>query len=349
MSIQMMRKLFPLFVLGCTSFFCVAQQIPTPSQLIEQANAASDLSRLGSYRLKAIVTAGEGKHGATGTLTVDHDQQNTRQELEFTDYHEVSLTRGDTGYFQNSPSISLYVAVRIRDFDELLWVGIPPESELGEVSPAKIHGVQALCFTVRPDKFNSARYCFDATTHLLLSRSIHNSGDMEIFFQDYQELDGVHFPGTIRFADENAPAMEVRKVAAVKMAQEPAIFDPLKGSRSFHTCRHLIEPRPIKQASPEYPRIAHVKNIAGTVQLLIKVGEDGKVKKVTPLRANPEFLEAATNAVKQWEYKPALCPSGPVEYSKTVLIQFHAAPSRSQSNSAAGITPGGTRTGTEGR
>jgi hypothetical protein len=213
MSIQMMRKLFPLFVLGCTSFFCVAQQIPTPSQLIEQANAASDLSRLGSYRLKAIVTAGEGKHGATGTLTVDHDQQNTRQELEFTDYHEVSLTRGDTGYFQNSPSIRLYVAERIRDFDELWWVGIPPDSEVGEVTPAKVHGVHALCFTVRPDKFSNTRYCFDAATHLLLSRSIHTSGDFEIFFQNYQELDGVRFPATIRFVEEDKAAIEVRNVA----------------------------------------------------------------------------------------------------------------------------------------
>jgi hypothetical protein len=143
------RKLFLLFFFGCASFFCAAQQVPTPSQLIEQANAASDLSKVASYRLKAIVAVSESKHEATGTLTVDHDQQNTRQELEFTDYHEVSLTHGDTGYFQNSPSIRLYVAERLRTFDELWWVGIPPESEVGEVSPAKVHGVQALCFSVR--------------------------------------------------------------------------------------------------------------------------------------------------------------------------------------------------------
>ena len=345
MTTQTMRKLLPWLVLCNASFFCKAQQAPTPSQLIEQANAASDLSRLGSYRLKAIVAVGEAKHGATGTLTVDHDRQNTRQELEFTDYHEVSLTRGDTGYFQNSPSISLYVAERIRNFDELWWTGIPPESEMGEVSPAKVHGVQALCFTVKPDKFTNTRYCFDATTHLLLSQSIHGSGDLEILFQNYQELDGVRFPETIHFGEEGRATLEVRKVAAVKTAQEPALFDPLKGSRSFHTCQHMVEPRPVKRVNPEYPRLALVKNISGMVHVLVKVGEDGKVKKVTPLRGNPELVESATNAVKQWEYKPALCPSGPVEFSRIVLIQFHMAPSRPETNSATSPIQRPTLTG----
>ena len=103
MPVKTMRKTFSVFFLCCTSFFCVAaQQAITPSQLADQANAISDLSKLGSYKLKAIVAVGDEKHGATGTLTVDHDQENTRQELEFTDYHEVSLTRGDTGYFRRA-------------------------------------------------------------------------------------------------------------------------------------------------------------------------------------------------------------------------------------------------------
>jgi TonB family protein len=139
--------------------------------------------------------------------------------------------------------------------------------------------------------------------------------------------------------------MEVRKVAAVKMAQEPALFDPLQGSHSFHTCQHMVEPRPVKRVNPEYPRIALVKKISGLVYVLVKVGEDGKVKKVTPLRGNPELVESATHAVKQWEYKPALCPSGPVEFSLTAIIQFHMAPSQPETNSAASTKQNQTRTG----
>jgi TonB-like protein len=352
MLIQTMRKPFLLVIFCCTPFFCPAQQAPTPSQLIEQANAASDLSRLGPYRLKAIIAVGESRHGATGTLTLDHDQQNTRQELEFTDYHEVSLTRGDIGYFQNSPAIRLYVAERVRDFDELWWVGIPPESEVGTVSSAKVHGVKALCFTARPDKFSKIRYCFDAATHLLVSRSEHGSEDLEILYQNYQELDGVHFPATIRFAEEDKAAMEVRNIAAVKMAHDPGSFTPPAGSRGFNTCQHLMEPRLMKRVDPQYPGIPQLRNMAGIVYLLVNVGEDGKVRKVTPLRGTPGFVEVAADAMKQWEYKPALCPSGPVENTRIMMFRFHPAPSRASSqsgSSAASERQSQTRTGTTGR
>jgi TonB family protein len=267
---------------------------------------------------------GDEKRGATGTLTVDHDQENTRQELEFTDYHEVSLTRGDTGYFQRKPTVPLYVAERIRDFDELWWVTIPSDSQVDAVSSAKVHGVQALCFTVRTDKFAHTRYCFDGATHLLLStRASHAGDDMETLFLDYQEIDGVHFPGTIRFLEEGRAAEEVRKVAVVKMALEPANFAPPPDAQGFHTCRHLVPPHSLQQVNPQYPGIARVKQLQGMVYLLVMVGEDGKVQKVTRLRGHPVLAEAAMNAVKQWVYKPAMCPSGPTIDEVVVVVQFH--------------------------
>lgn len=326
MQVRPLPKTFLVFFFCCTPFFCVgAQQTLTPSQLAEQANTLSDLSRLNFYKLKAIVAVGDEKHGATGTLTVDHDQENTRQELEFTDYHEVSLTRGDTGYFQRKPTVPLYVAERIRHFDELWWVTIPSDSQVDAVSSAKVHGVQALCFTVRPDKFAHTRYCFDGATHLLLSaRSSHADDDMETLFLDYQEIDGVHFPGTVRFLQQEKAAEEVRKVAVVKMALEPANFTPPADARSFRTCHHLVPPRPLKQVNPEYPGIARIKQLQGMVYLLVMVGEDGRVQKVTRLRGHPVLAEAAMDAVKQWEYKPATCPSGPTSIDGLIVaVQFH--------------------------
>jgi TonB family protein len=347
MPVKALRKTFFVFFFCCTSFFCVAaQQALTPSQLADQANAISDLSKLGSYKLKAIVAVGDDKHGATGTLTMDHDQENTRQELEFTDYHEVSLIRGDTGYFQRKPTVPLYVAERIRDFDELWWVNIPSESEVDAVSSAKVHGIQALCFTVRPDKFTHTRYCFDVATHLLLSsRASHADDDMETLFLDYQEIDGVHFPGTIRFLEEGKAAEEVRKVSVVKMAIEPSNFAPPQDARGFHTCRHLVPPRPAKRVNPQYPGIARAKQLQGMVYLLVMVGEDGKVQKVSRLRGHPVLAEAAIDAVKQWEYKPAMCPLGPTIDGVVVVVQFHMAATATRDGNSSGVNMTRTPTG----
>jgi TonB family protein len=345
-----MLKTFALAFLCCMPFFRAAAQQPvTASQLVEAANAASDLSKVGSYRLKAIVAVGEDKHGATGTLTVDHDQENTRQELSFTDYHELSLTLGDVGYFRHEPAIRLYVAERIRDFDELWWVAIPPESEVGAVSSAKVHGAQALCFTVKPSKLESFRYCFDAATHLLLSWTRHAETDLEVRFLDYQELDGTHFPGTIRFLEPEKEAMEVSKVAVVKMPVDAANFAPPAGERGYHTCRHMMPERSVKRVNPEYPSMARIRNVDGDVRLVVKVGENGKVEGVRVLRGHPMLIEAAVAAVKQWEYKPAVCPSGPVESEGIVTVRFHMG--RAAASTGSGTSPESrlSRTGTTGR
>jgi TonB family protein len=352
MPVNSMRKSFSVFFLCCTSFFCVAaQQALTPSQLADQANAISDLSKLGSYELKAIVAVGDEKHGATGTLTVDHDQENTRQELEFTDYHEISLVNGNMHYYQREPKVQVHAAERIHGFDELWQVSIPPGSDVGAISSAKVHGVQALCFAAQPDKFTHLRYCFEAATHLLLSRKNDEKGEtFEALFLDYQEVDGVHFPGTIRFIEPERVATEVRKVAAVKMPFAPAHFAPPPGLRGFHSCRGVQAARLVKRVEPEYPIVAREKHIQGDVRLLVRIGSDGKVQEVTRISGHPLLMVAAIDAVKKWEYKPALCSSGPAESEGDVMVQFHmGATVGTRSDSGASARQAGTRPGIEAR
>jgi len=324
MPLKATRWIFPVFLLCCLPLLCHAVQQPlTPSQLADQANSISDLSKLGSYQLKAIVAVGDEKHGATGTLTVDHDQQNTRQELEFTDYHELSLIRGETHYYRRTPSIPVFAAERVQDFDELWRVSIPPESEVGAVSAAKVQGVHALCFTMRPDKFTRIRNCFDAATHLLLSRTTESDESFEAFFLDYQEIEGVHIPATIRFHQAEKAPIEVRKVAVLKTTFTAEHFVPPPGLRGFHTCREVQPPRLAKRVNPEYPNLAIAGHIMGPARLLVEIGEDGKVRAITPISGHPLLLEAAATAVKQWEYKPAVCTSGAAESEVIVVVRFH--------------------------
>jgi TonB family protein len=175
-----------------------------------------------------------------------------------------------------------------------------------------------------PDKFTNIRYCFDASSHLLLSQSIHSNHDLELWFQNYQEVDGMRFPGSIRFLEDGTKAaMEVRNVAAIKMAIDPASFIPPPGANSFRTCQHLMPPHSVKRVDPEYPSIARMQNVSGKVHLLVKVADDGKVQKIRLISGHPFLVEAAMNAVKHWEYKPAVCSLGPVETQIAVTVQFH--------------------------
>lgn len=296
-----------------------AQQPPSPSALSNQANAMSDLSRLVSYRLKGTVVLGSGKNAAAGTLTMEQAQDNTRQEITFNDYREIRLVRGETGYLQRKPDKDYFVLERVRHFEDLWWVDILSDAEAGTVSATKVHDVQALCFTVQVEKFSHARDCFDAVTHLLLSRT---SGTQEILFLDYHSIGDVHFPGTIRFIDAQQVPVEVRNVTVVKTDFGEAEFAPLEGANAYSTCRHIEAPRPLKRGGAVYPDLAKLAHIQGTTLLKITVGKDGKVSKVTPVSGHPLLLQASIEAAKGWTYQPAMCPSGPVEVDMFSTIQF---------------------------
>lgn len=313
------HKIFPI-VLFCFGLFLnsPAQQ-PTSSELSNQANAMSDLSRLGSYRLKGTLVLGSGKHAAAGTLTMEQAQDNTRQEIAFNDYHEIRLVRGNTGYLQRKPDKDYFVLEGIRHFEDLWWVDFPSGAEAGTVSATKVHEIPALCFTVQVDKLSHVRDCFDAATHLLLSRT---SGTLEILFLDYHSIGDVHFPGTIRFIDPEQLPVEVRNVTVAKTDFGETEFAPPEGVSAYSTCRHIEAPQLLKKSDPEYPDSAKLAHIQGTTLLKITVGKDGKVSKVTPISGHPLLVQASIEAAKRRIYQPAMCPSGPVEVDMYSTIQF---------------------------
>lgn len=66
-------------------------------------------------------------------------------------------------------------------------------------------------------------------------------------------------------------------------------------------------PRKIKHVNPVYPAEAKEKKIEGTVILEAVVDEGGKVSSLKTISSpDPLLTEAATKAVKQWEYEPFL-------------------------------------------
>ncbi len=81
-------------------------------------------------------------------------------------------------------------------------------------------------------------------------------------------------------------------------------------------------PVPIKQIKPVYSDFAKRMNITGDVVLEVEVLIDGSVGAINVLHSlmpGPDGLdEAAVNAVKQWEFKPAQSGGKPV----AVWVQF---------------------------
>lgn len=83
-----------------------------------------------------------------------------------------------------------------------------------------------------------------------------------------------------------------------------------------------VEPVPIKQVAPEYPRIAREAEIEGKVIVKALVDKEGKVSKVVVVDGPEIFQSAALAAAKQWVFKPAIMGGKPVKVWVAIPFRF---------------------------
>jgi protein TonB len=116
-------------------------------------------------------------------------------------------------------------------------------------------------------------------------------------------------------------------------AAAPAPFVPPPPAPAPPAASAPVEPKPksggqIQQAvliyrkDAEYPKIAKQTGAKGTVTLTATIGKDGNVKAVKVVSGHPMLVGAASEAVKQWRYRPTLLNGQPVETETQVLVNF---------------------------
>lgn len=78
----------------------------------------------------------------------------------------------------------------------------------------------------------------------------------------------------------------------------------------------------INNVTPEYPAIAKVAHISGTVVLHAVIAKDGSIEQLEYVSGPPMLVKSAMDAVKQWRYKPYLLNGDPVEVETTINVDF---------------------------
>ena len=80
----------------------------------------------------------------------------------------------------------------------------------------------------------------------------------------------------------------------------------------------------IKRVQPTYPAQALQMHIEGTVVLQATIARDGTIKNVKALSGPPILARAASDAVRQWKYRPYTLNGQPVEIDTQVSVAFKA-------------------------
>ncbi|HYM76822.1 MAG TPA: TonB family protein [Candidatus Dormibacteraeota bacterium] len=77
-----------------------------------------------------------------------------------------------------------------------------------------------------------------------------------------------------------------------------------------------------KKVAPTYPSNALRMHIEGTVELQATISKEGAITHIKVLSGDPQLTKAASDAVKQWKYKPYLLNGEPVEIQTEVTVNF---------------------------
>jgi len=78
----------------------------------------------------------------------------------------------------------------------------------------------------------------------------------------------------------------------------------------------------IRKVTPAYPPDAKEARIQGVVHLTAIIGKDGNIQSLEVVSGHPLLVQAAMDAVKQWEYKPTLLNGNPVEVITQIDVSF---------------------------
>jgi protein TonB len=85
---------------------------------------------------------------------------------------------------------------------------------------------------------------------------------------------------------------------------------------------HISEGNIIYRVQPIYPEIARLARIQGPVVLRAVISKAGTIENLTLESGHPALVPAATNAVKQWRYRPYLLNNEPVEVETEITVNF---------------------------
>jgi protein TonB len=95
-----------------------------------------------------------------------------------------------------------------------------------------------------------------------------------------------------------------------------------KNTEPLRVGGNVIAANLIKKITPAYPPLAKQARIQGTVRFNAVIGKDGAIQNLTLVSGHPLLVPSATEAVKQWIYKPTLLNGEPVDVITQIDVNF---------------------------
>ena len=98
--------------------------------------------------------------------------------------------------------------------------------------------------------------------------------------------------------------------------------EPTQRSGPQHLSEGVMEAALIHKVQPQYPKLAQITHVSGTVQLRAIIGTDGRIRELEVLSGNALLQPAAVAAVREWRYRPTMLNGQAVEVETLITVNF---------------------------
>jgi TonB family protein len=302
-----------------------AFQAPNEQQLIDSAHAASGLSQLGSYVLRADVTIIPASKASTvsGKLTIWRDRDRARIELELGPVHETRVINGDTQYAD--PGSGALFLTGLKTFDQRWDPGHSRpagtgQSDSASVKKGKVEGVKTWCVEKKSDGAKHES-CFDAATSVLLREKSGRENQTE--YLDYT-LGHPSYPQRVRITRENFSPLELSSIKVESAPVPDEKFQPPPNFLEVEGCKGIHRPEPLHTPEPSFPQLASKQRVEGKAVLYAMVSKEGRVVSAQILSADSYgFGAKSQDVMRDWTFKPANCGGHPVNFELAVEFSFN--------------------------
>jgi len=109
--------------------------------------------------------------------------------------------------------------------------------------------------------------------------------------------------------------------AAVAQAADTSVVTT-KRRMKIRVSQGVMEANVLHKVQPDYPAEAKANHIQGDVIFVANIDEQGNIAELKIVSGPPELAQAATEAVRQWKYKPFTIDGEPVEVETVIKIRF---------------------------
>jgi len=303
--------------------------------LLAQARKAQDIWSEGTsavkMRTEIEILDAEGKTITGQYVVIWMSPSHWREELRFANYTRLRV-HDSNGYWQQStlnfqPEI-VFRLDSMLDIKAVLRIGA--KQSLGKVKAREKDGVRQNCTEVKWAARTQRVLCFDEASGGLLSiefPTYEHQNPPEISrveYSSFNKLGDKSIPYEVR-AFHDRTAIVTTKVTDVTPITEddPAWFAPPQNSEFWPQCDDMLGPEAVNRVQPKYSESARSNGEQGRVVFYAVIETDGTLSHLTLIqRATPTLESAASDAVRQWRYKPAACGSTPIRMQTSIAVDF---------------------------